>query len=433
MQPFSQRFLEVYDALVHSHLGLVRRVIDLPLQADEARLFIAAATCNDPLYFHANKHTAVTNYRVLANGIGFTREECLWSVLGEACERYASGICFPEDYLIATWDEVRTSAVPLDQFILFDAEQYAQPAFPWLPLDPKAPMRWGQGFSLINKSPRLVPAFLAWMGYTPQLEGERFLPQVSTGQGAGGTLEQAILAGLNEVIERDSFSCAWLLAHANFRLDNKSLHATLDPGSSSLLELPGLDALVFDIATDLGVSCYLAVLKAQRRNTIAIGASANLSPHAALTKALMEAHHTRNWTLELEREGESIPAAGISDFKHHVLHYLDPDSFSKLAFLMSAPAAVLDAHRDDSSIPERLAATVASLAEAGFDPVYIDTTPDDLRSIGVSTAKVVVPGLQPLHVGMGTEHRDPRRLKRVAQHWGLPWPKALNSEPHPFP
>jgi ribosomal protein S12 methylthiotransferase accessory factor len=433
MQPFSRRFLEVHDALVHPSLGIVRRIVDLPLQPDEAKLFIAAATCSDPLYFNDNRHPGTSGYRVVANGIGFTREECLWSVLGEACERYASGVCFVQELAVAPWDEVRATAIKLDDLIVFDDDQYGASWFPWKRLDPGAPMRWAEGRSLVDGAERLVPAFLVWMGLSPQLEGEHFLPQMSTGQGAGGTRDQAILAGLNEIIERDSFACAWLLAHTNFRVDNESLDALLDERTSALLKLPGLDAFVFDLATDLGVSCYLSMLRARRQNTIAVGASANLCHRTALTKAIIEAHHTRNWTIELEREASTVTMDEITDFKHHVLYYLNPESMRNLAFLVEARTQRFGGTASQSSVPERLRGTVELLARQGYEPVYVDTTPEDLRSIGIWTAKVLVPGLQPLHVGVGTEHRDLRRLRRVAEHWGLEWPRALNSEPHPFP
>lgn len=430
---FSQRLLDVYDALVQSGTGVVRRVVDLPLQPDEARLFIAAATCTDPGYFQANQRVPASNYRVLANGAGFTREECLWSVLGEACERYASGICFPDELPVASWRALQHSALPLDKLILFDESQYANPGFPWRPLDVQAPMRWARGFSMVDHRPCLVPAVMAWMGCTPQLEGEFILPQISTGQGAGSTPEQAMLAGLNEVVERDSFACAWLLRHACGRLAKPSARAVLTPSAAALLDLPGLDAQVYDIASDLGVPCHLAVLTALRQGGAAVGAAAHLCPVTALTKALLEAHHTRNWTIDLERTGDSIPPQGISDFRHHVLHHLDPAHAHQRGFLMDAPIADLPSPPDRGTTAETLATTVGMLARAGYEPVCVDTTPADLRSIGIFTAKVIVPGLQPLHVGTGTEHRDPRRLQRVARSWGLPWPRDLNTDPHPFP
>lgn len=433
MPAFSQRLLDVYDALVQPGTGVVRRVVDLPLQADEARLFIAAATCTDPAYFQANQRATTSSYRALANGAGFTREDCLWSVLGEACERYASGVCFSDDLQVASWSEVRQEALPLDALILFDNTQYRQPTFPWHALDAKAPMRWAEGFSLVDHRRMLVPAVMTWMGYTPQLPGEQFLPQISTGQGAGSTPEQAILAGLNEVIERDSFACAWLLRHVRGLLPNTALQAMLPPAAGALLDLPGLDAHVYDITSDLGVHCSLAVLGAQRGGGIAVGAAAHLCHVVALTKAVVEAHHTRNWTIDLQRHGDTIPPQGISDFKHHVLHHLDPAHAHQRQFLLDAPVATLAPPQQAGSTAEQLAATVGLLAQAGYEPVCVDTTPADLQSIGISTAKVIVPGLQPLHVGAGTEHRDPRRLQRVAKRWGLQWPRTLNTDPHPFP
>jgi ribosomal protein S12 methylthiotransferase accessory factor len=433
MLQFSDRFLEVYDALVNPRFGLIRRVVDLPLQPDEPDLFIAAATCVAPDYFRANQVPSGTGYRITANGVGFTREECLWSVMGEACERYASAIYFEDDLITASLAELGQQALNLRDFVLYAPDQYASPGFPCRPLDEHTPLRWTEGRSLVDGRVLYVPAFLAWMGYRPELPGEFILPQISTGQGAGGSLAQAILAGLNEVIERDCFSSMWLLASAPWQLTAASLAGQVPVAILELLDHPGLNTRVFDITTDLGVPCYVAVLKPATRDTVALGASANLDPVAALSKAVMEAHHTRNWTLDLERRQPEVASEDITDFEHHVLYYLYPANFSKLAFLSQARARCFAPPTPGRLVDERLEATVQALSDAGYEPVYVDTTPDDLRSIGIHTVKVLVPGLQPLHVGVGTEHRDPRRLRRVAEHWGLSWPRALNLDPHPFP
>ncbi|MFC4158915.1 YcaO-like family protein [Chitinimonas lacunae] len=427
---FSDRFQEVYRALVAPKTGIIRRLVDLPLQPDEAPLFISAATCTTPQYFSRNATPEQIFYTVQANGVGFTREDCLWSVMGEACERYASGIYFEDELVEASIAEMGDAAVDMTRFIAYDEAQYANPDFPWRRLARNQPLRWTPGKSLKDGREVYLPAYQVWMGCVPRLAGEMCLPQLSTGQGAGATLEQAILSGLNEVVERDSFTSAWLLRYSPPQL---RFGADIDPRLAGLLNIPRLGIRVLDISTDLGLPCYLTLLTPEQAGGVAVGASANRSAMTALLKSVMEAHHTRNWTIELARTAEKTDERSISDFEHHVRFYLHPEQRHRLQFLHEGPVQTFQHEPDTESIPERLAASIAALERAGFEAFYVDITPADLASIGIHTVKVIVPGLQPLHVGYGTEHRDPRRLKQVAAHWGLDWPRALNSDPHPFP
>lgn len=429
----SSRFHEIYQAVVSPKAGIIRRLIDLPLQPDEADLFISAATCTTPQYFSRNDKPAQLNYKVQANGVGFTREECLWSVIGEACERYASGVYFEDEFTTATITEMGDAGVDMRKFIAYGDEQYSTPGFPFLPVDNDSPLRWAVGKSLKDGREVYLPACQIWMGCIPELPGEMFLPQISTGQGAGATLTQAILSGLNEVIERDAFTCAWLLKQSAPRLTFALESTRREPRLAALLDMPGLDVSVFDITTDIGVACYLTLLKNERTEEVAVGASANRCRMTALVKSVMEAHHTRNWTLELARDQQAVSEQAISDFEHHVRFYLQPGQFHRLQFLYQGPPAPFEAAAEEESMEQKLAASLALLEQAGFEAFYVDITPADLASIGIHAVKVIVPGLQPLHVGYGTEHRDDRRLKEVAAHWGLAWPRPLNQDPHPFP
>jgi len=62
-----------------------------------------------------------------------------------------------------------------------------------------------------------------------------------------------------------------------------------------------------------------------------------------------------------------------------------------------------------------------------------DVTSPDIGSLGFTVVRAMIPGLQPLLFGSGLHSDDHRRLKRIAQHWGLPAIPQANPDPHPFP
>jgi hypothetical protein len=63
----------------------------------------------------------------------------------------------------------------------------------------------------------------------------------------------------------------------------------------------------------------------------------------------------------------------------------------------------------------------------------VDRTGEDLESVGMHVTHVIVPGLHPLHVGLGIEHCDTRRLETLSRRLHLRMPASLNLLPHPFP
>jgi ribosomal protein S12 methylthiotransferase accessory factor len=180
------------------------------------------------------------------------------------------------------------------------------------------------------------------------------------------------------------------------------------------------------------VGCFI---RPRTARGFACGASSNADWRVAVEKALIEAFHTLNWTVDLERQaGDPVAAENIKDFVHHVMYYLDPAHHAAADFLVRDDVrdGTAEFLREYDSIPDFRTA-VQGLCARGYKPVAVDRTFDDLESVEIRVAHVFVPGLQPLHVGCGFEHRDRRRLERLADFLGVSMPTHLNLTPHPFP
>ena len=83
---------------------------------------------------------------------------------------------------------------------------------------PKAlqtPMNWTLGHSLLDDSPRWVPASFVYIPYD-RVRGEPPLKDlISTGLACGPTFATATLKALSEAVERDAYSIVWQNRHAN--------------------------------------------------------------------------------------------------------------------------------------------------------------------------------------------------------------------------
>lgn len=442
MRAASASLAQVMARMVDPRLGIVRRIAPVPLQPGEPPLHICVANCVRPKYFLRNRpfHTPEGDYEVPANGVGLVREQALWRALGEAAERYAGGLYAEERFVIASRERLGDTALPTERLIGFSPRQYAHPGFPFVPFDSGAPVRWAQGHNLTLERPSLVPATLVYLGYEAIGPQERFWPATSSGMAAGRCLEQALLNGLCELVERDGFMCAWLLRHVPRVLPLETFAAGLPAAERTLLIHPDLRLTVAEVTTDIGLPAVVAVLRPRDRGFAVIGAAAATSLRDALVRATIEAFHTLNWSIHLGRIPRHPSREQVRDLEDHVRYHLDPAHQADIAWLAEAEPPAGDAvdtdacvHPPGAPLRARLDAAVARLAQAGFEVHYVETTTADLRELGFRTVRVLVPGLQPLNVGWDRVHEDERRLARVAAVWGLSMPRPLNPAPHPFP
>src|SRR6185369_1672128 len=75
------------------------------------------------------------------------------------------------------------------------------------PFDPDRPIEWVWGYSLRDERPVLVPQRICYYG-----SGSRagaFVMECSNGCASGSSIEEAIMFGLLELVERDAFLIGW--------------------------------------------------------------------------------------------------------------------------------------------------------------------------------------------------------------------------------
>ena len=92
-------------------------------------------------------------------------------------------------------------------------EQYGRPGFPFTEFDPDRPIDWVWGYSFLQERSILVPELLAYYSLGGRSQG--FVYETSNGCALGGSLEEAILYGIFEVVERDSFLMTWYARDAS--------------------------------------------------------------------------------------------------------------------------------------------------------------------------------------------------------------------------
>lgn len=418
--------------VVDARGGIATRLWELTADPLTPDLFVAAVTGPAASYF-INREPTKWNNSSLGSGAAFSRDQSLWSTVGETMERYSASI-YDDDFLIAREAELPGPAIDVGHCILFTADQQADEAFPFHPYDPERPRAWVEGRDCATGNPIWAPAQMVYLsqGWAP----EDVLGQtVSSGLACHIGDEQAILAGLLELIERDGFASAWLLGYAppKLKLDDATRAKLSEPCLRALAnsELP---ITLCAAPNEFGVFNIFAFAEHPELGLGVVGACARLDLAAAVEKAVVEVLHGWTATQRARSGAEAVPEKnGIAKPHDHSLYYLRPEAWAEMIwFRSSAETVTLEDLQIGPPIAD-LGELVERLAASGVATSWYDLTSEDVGLLGFWVVRVMAPGLQPLIFGSGLISGDRRRLEANARFWRLDPDTVLNGEPHPFP
>ncbi|MFF5337954.1 TOMM precursor leader peptide-binding protein [Streptomyces sp. NPDC013181] len=372
----------------------------------------------------------------------------------EGLERYAGthrrGRTTP---VTGSWTELRADAVDPAVCGLYTPATYRDDPLVD-PFDPDRAIPWEWGWSLRDDRPVLVPSRLVY--YSAGLAADNFVFECSNGCAIGGGLEEAVLGGLLELVERDAFLNAW---YGNARLteiDLATVGGRAAPAMAERAALQGYDVHVLDNRVDLAVPVVtaLAVRRDGGPGALSFAAAASLDPRAAVEGALSEvltyiphlARQTEERRAELEAMADDFER--VRHLKDHAQLYGLP-RMAVHAESYLRPLAVRpfgDVYRDwertgrprTGDLRDDLRAVVDQLAGAGHDVIAVDQTTPEQERMGLRTVATLAPGLLPIDFGWN-RRRAPymprlRTALRRGGHRTTDLTEAgMRMVPHPFP
>jgi ribosomal protein S12 methylthiotransferase accessory factor len=373
------------------------------------------------------------------------RDRAEAAAIGEALERYSGSYVPEERLLVASADELGPDAVDPERFALFSAVQHAAPAFPFRPFRGDTVVSWVDGFAVPGGEHAYLPAQLVYMPWRRRAPDEiRIGHATSSGLACGPTLEEAVLNGLLELVERDAFMLVW-----HNRLSLPLLAWGGDPELTRLdrryFSPSGLRYAAVDLSVFLEVPTVLGVVHGAAGCLGALGIGAASAPTVAVAwrKALAEAFSVQRWVRDValeepDRVGRS--AAEIRTFDGHTLYYAAEERARRAAFL-DASAERRDvteiAPLEGDDVLAQIEAVTGRLDHRGSSAYAVDVTSPDVRAAGLHVVHVLAPELCPLDVVEGARFLGGTRMYEAAYEAGLVphpiTPADLNPDPHPFP
>jgi ribosomal protein S12 methylthiotransferase accessory factor len=361
--------------------------------------------------------------------------------------------------VLASFAEVRDRALDPRVLGLYPPERYARPGFPFQPFDADRVCRWVWGYSLARREPILVPqAYAYYRSHVINPDDPSFACEISNGCALGGCLEEAILYGILEVVERDAFLMTWYARLRAARIDLSSARDRSIPVLAEAIEAEtGYQVLTFDTTMEHGIPSVWAMAvrpPGTEQPGLACAAGAHLDPELAASGALSELGAIlidliRRYPDVAERGRAMVgdPSLVVTMEDHSVL-YANHEASSRLDFLTQAAQVrdfadirrrhgVADAFRN-IDLTDDLTQVVRRLRRHGLDIVVVDQTTPEHRAGGFSCVKVIMPGMLPMTFGHDNRRIDGLpRLFEVPERLGYRdralLPQDVNPHPHPFP
>ncbi|WP_438028921.1 TOMM precursor leader peptide-binding protein [Sorangium sp. So ce233] len=340
-----------------------------------------------------------------SGGKGKTPAQARAAALSEAVERYSAVFQGDEPLIRARRAELGAAAVHPHDLQNFSEAQYSgrraasaaaedpRQAVP-LPFHEDAAIDWAPAWSLTRDERRFLPAAYCYL-HVPVPPEERFGSLNPSGHAAGNCLEEAILQGFLELVERDAVALWWYNRAARPAVDLRSFEEPYFEALAAHYRSLGRSLWVLDATTDLRIPAFVAVARAADTGRLTLGFGCHLEARLGVQRALTELNQLFDPRDRARAAWQEVVSGDVS--------YVQPAEGASPRRCGDYEGAQSDDLRDD------VRACVKRAARAGLETVVLDQTRPD---IGLSAVKVVVPGLRHIwpRFGPGRLYDVPVRL-----------------------
>lgn len=333
--------------------------------------------------------------------------------------------------------------------------EFYEKHFPfYLPFNQQRKMHWVWGYSFRKTQPILVPEQMVYyLDY--RTDHVNFVQECSNGCATGSVIEEAILFGLLELIERDTFLISWCAKLGLPRIDPWSCRSRETLFMLDRIDRLGYDLHLFDMRLDLSPPTVMGVgvRRDQGLGKLIFAAGSSLDPEDAIKAALCEvASYIPGFDERVKsKEAELRPMihdyTKVTELLHHGLLYGLPEMEVHTNFLFQTQKlhsveelyhAWVEKRPQSLDLREDLLYCIEEILNLGMDVIVVDQTCSEQERIGVKVASVIVPGLMPMDFGWDRQRVfDRPRLRTVPRTAGFLEtnfdPATSKPIPHPFP
>lgn len=389
--------LSEYEPLISPITGVVKQLKRI-------------AAVDDLYVYHAGQNFAIpmagvsdlrAGLRNAAAGKGISDVQAKASAVAEAIERHSGVYRGDEAKITASLRELEEDAIAPNDLALYSERQFADRKV-WNakgshflrvcdPLDPAEQIDWTPVWSLTHQRHRHLPTASAFYGYQLR-RGNVYAVADSNGNAAGTCLEDAVMQGFLELVERDSVAIWWYNMLSRPSIDLDSFDEPYFARWQQRYRSVRRKTWVLDLTTDLGIPSVVAVSHRVDKSAqdILMGFGAHFDIEIAISRAMTEMNQFLPAVINVVTDADDYAFADpyLQDWWRTATIDNQP-YLSPLADKPRTAADYSDLSTDDLATDVRRAQQ--TVENAGMEMLVLDQTRPD---IGLPVVKVIVPGMR---------------------------------------
>ncbi|EAY30263.1 TOMM precursor leader peptide-binding protein [Microscilla marina] len=257
-----------------------------------------------------------------------------------------------------------------------------------VPFDASETMDWTPVYSLTNQKFKYLPACFCYAQYPAKDESQLYAYPDSNGCAAGNTIEEAILQGFMELVERDATAIWWYNRLKRPAVDLDTLDNPYIDKMRAYYTSINRSLWVLDITNDLGVPVFVAVSHCLKGNKekILYAFGAHLEASIAVERAVIEL----NQLLPIGTSDKYLTQ------DQAFIDWLDTQTLTSNGYLLPKEGATKNIQTDyprlcKPTIYDSVKYCIATARQQGLETLVLDLTQPD---IVLPVVKVIVPGMR---------------------------------------
>lgn len=215
----------------------------------------------------------------------------------------------------------------------------------------------------------------------------------TNGLASGNVLEEAVLHGILEIIERDAWSIFELTKKNKKEIATDSIENPLINSLLEKFEKESIDIKLMDLTADIDIPTIAATADdtvLQDPALLTLGVGTHLNPEIAVLRALTEVAQSRATQIHGTREDTSravfMRKAGYVRMKKMNKHYFDNESDENIIDISNIK------DKSTKSLKKDIEITINELKDNGIKKIlFKDLT---RKEIGANVVRVVIPGTE---------------------------------------
>ncbi|HSF75425.1 MAG TPA: TOMM precursor leader peptide-binding protein [Microcoleus sp.] len=393
--------LSKYQHHISPITGVIRELQKLPDRLDGFHNYVAK---HHFISMFDDLRSLAQNIGGRSGGKGRTDIQARVSGLGEAIERYSGVFQGDEIRIKSSYQQLGDRAIHPNACMNFSQSQYSDrqnwnascQSFSQRvpePFDETNAIEWTAVWSLTQQEFKYLPTAYCYFGYPKPEKPDCWAD--TNGCAAGNTLEEAILQGFMELVERDSVALWWYNRIQRPEVDLDSFDEPYFRSLQESYQSIHRDLWVLDVTSDLNIPTFVAVSKCCDRDSedILLGFGSHFDAKIAVGRALTEINQILGVVLPTNADGKTQYASSAEPL---ALNWWQTATLQNQPYLVPDKSSRTKVYSDyaqnwSDDLLEDIKRCQQIVEQKGMEMLVIDQTRPD---IGLKVVKVIVPRMR---------------------------------------